>query len=165
MNRHFLEFWGKALLLAARSQKQMEELARWFQGGFEGFPDYTRIFMSAYGLDDAAADSPDFLTLWNKAEVDFRRSFKEYLSLMGMVTREDYAALERENAGLKEKLAEQEETIKRLRALAEEKGLGLEAATLEFQKLVEKQGDQFQKFIQGLGEAAQSAAPPEGEKT
>jgi BMFP domain-containing protein YqiC len=121
--------------------------------------------MSAYGLGDAAADNPDFLTLWKKAQEDFRRSFQEYLTLLGVVTREDYAALEQENAGLKEKLAEQEETIKRLRTLAEEKGLGLEAATLEFQKLVEKQGDQFQKLIQGLGEAAQSAAPPEGEKT
>lgn len=165
MNRHFLEFWGQALLLAARSQKQMEDLARWFQGGFKGFPDYTRIFMSAYGLGEAATDSPDFLTLWKKAEEDFRRSFQEYLSLMGVVTREDYAALEQENAGLREKVAEQEETIKRLRTLAEEKGLGLEAATLEFQKLVEKQADQFQKFIQGLGEAARPATPPEGEKT
>jgi hypothetical protein len=165
MNRHFLEFWGKALLLAAQSQKQMEDLAQWFQGGLGGFPDYTRIFMSAYGLGDAAADNPDFLTLWKKAQEDFRRSFQEYLSLLGVVTREDYALLEQENAGLKEKLAEQEETIKRLRTLVEEKGLGLEAATLEFQKLVEKQGDQFQKLIQGLGETAQSAAPPEGEKT
>jgi hypothetical protein len=37
MNRHFLEFWGKALLLAAQSQKQMEDLAQWFQGGLGDF--------------------------------------------------------------------------------------------------------------------------------
>ena len=38
-----------------------------------------------------------------------------------------------------------------LRLFAEEKGMGLEAATLEFQNIIEKQGEQFQKFIKGMG--------------
>jgi hypothetical protein len=80
---------------------------------------------------------------------------------MGVVPREEYAALARENEQLKEKVVEHEETIKHLRLLAEEKGLGLEATTLEFQQLIKKQGEQFQKFIQGLGEAVQ----PEENKT
>lgn len=153
MNRHFLEFWGKALLEAAKSQKQLEDLARWFQQGFLGFPDYTRLFKAAYGLDKTTEDSPDFFSLWKKAEQDFRDSFKDYLNLLGVVTREEYVALARENQELKEKVAEQEETIKLFRRLADEKGMGLEATTLEFQKLIQKQGEQFQKFIQGLGES------------
>jgi len=156
MNRQFLEFWGKALLLAAKSQKQLEDLGQWFQRGFWGFSDYTQLFKSSYGLGEAAEEDTDYLTLWKKAEEDFRRSFQDYLNLLGVVPREEYAALEQENGKLKEKMAEQEETIKRLRMLAEEKGLGLEATTVEFQRLIEKQGEQFQKFIQGLGEAGQS---------
>jgi uncharacterized coiled-coil protein SlyX len=70
-----------------------------------------------------------------------------------MVPREEYATLARQYEELKEKVAEQEETIKHLRLLLEEKGLGLEATTLEFQKLIKKQGEQFQKFFQNLGEA------------
>jgi hypothetical protein len=158
MNRHFLDFWGKALLEAARGQKQMEDLAHWFQRGFLGFQDYTEIFKAAYGLEVTAEDSPDFFTLWKKAEADFRESFKEYLNLLGVVPREDYDNLARENDRLKERVAEHEETIRNLRLLAEEKGLGLEATTLEFQKLIKKQGDQFQKFIQGLGESVQPKA-------
>lgn len=161
MNRQFLEFWGQALLLAAQSQKQLEDLGQWFQQGFWGFPDYTQLFKSSYGLGEAAEEDTDFLTLWKKAEEDFRRSFQDYLNLLGVVPREEYDALARENETLKEKVAEQEETIKRLRMLADEKGLGLEATTLEFQRLIEKQGEQFQKFIQGLGEAV----PSEGNKT
>lgn len=161
MNRHFLEFWGKALLEAAKSQKQLEDLAKWFQRGFLGFQDYTQLFKSSYGLDEVAEDGPDYLILWKKAEEDFRRSFQDYLNLLGVVSREEYAALARENEKLKEKVAEQEETIKHLRMLADEKGLGLEATSLEFQKLIKKQGEQFQKFIQGLGAAVQ----PEGNKT
>ena len=156
MNRHFLEFWGKALLETAKSQKQLEDLAKWFQQGFLGFQDYTQLFKASYGLDEMAEDTPDYLSMWKKAEDDFRRSFKDYLNLLGVVPREEYASLVRKYEDLKEKAAEQEQTIKQLRRLAEEKGLGLEATTLEFQKLIKKQGEQFQKFIQGLGESVQT---------
>ena len=127
MNRHFLEFWGKALLQAAQSQKQLEDLAKWCQRGFLGFQDYTQLFKATYGLDEMAESSPDYFTLWKKSEDDFRESFKEYLNLLGMVPREEYAALARKYEELKEKVAEQEETIKLLRMLLEEKGLGLAA--------------------------------------
>jgi BMFP domain-containing protein YqiC len=159
MNRHFLEFWGKALLQAAQSQKQWEDLARWVQGGFAGFPQFTRLFKTAYGLEEAPEDSPDFFALWKKAEQDFRRSFEDYLSLLGMVPREEYDSLKRQCADLQEKVEEQEELIQGLKALAEDKGMGLEAATLELQKLVQKQGDQFQEFIQGLGASLKPDQP------
>jgi len=153
MNRHFLEFWGKALLKAAESQKQLEDLARWCQRGFLGFQDYSQLFRAAYGLEEMAEETPDYFTLWEKAEADFRDSFKEYLNLLGVVPREEYVALARQYEELKAKLAEQEETIRLLRLLLEEKGMGMEATTLEFQKLIQKQGDQFQKFIKNLGES------------
>jgi BMFP domain-containing protein YqiC len=137
MNRHFLEFWGKALLEAAKSQKQLEDLAQWCQRGFLGFQDYTQLFKVAYGLNEVAKDTPDYFAMWKKAEEDFRESFKEYLNLLGMVPREEYAALARQYEELKEKVAE-----------------------LEFQRLIKKQGEQFQKFIKGLGESAKPEDPP-----
>lgn len=151
MDRHFLEFWGKAFLEAAKSQKHMEDLASWLQHGFWGFQDYTQFFKEAYGLDKAAEDSPDFLNLWKKAEENFRESFRDYFNLLGLVPREEYDTLAKRCQELEEKVAEQQETMKYLRLLAEEKGMGLEATTLEFQKLIQKQGEQFQKFIKSMG--------------
>jgi len=159
MNRHFLEFWGKALLQAAQSQKQLEDLAKWCQRGIFSFQDYSQLFKTSYGLDQVAEDSPDYFSIWNKAEENFQESFKEYLHIFGVVPREEYAALARQYEELQAKMAEQEETSKLLRRLLEEKGLGLEATSLEFQKLIEKQGEQFQKFIQGLGEAVKPEGP------
>ncbi len=153
MNRHFLEFWGRAFLQAAKSQKQLEDLASWFHRGFLGFQDYTLLFKTAYGLDDMSEDNPDYISLWKKAEEDFRDSFKDYLNLLGVVPREEYAALARRCEELEAKIAEQEENLKHLRLLAEDKGMGLEATTLEFQKLIKKQGEQFQKFIEGMGKS------------
>ncbi len=159
MNRHFLEFWGKALLEAAKSQKQLEDLSKWFQRGFLGFQGLTKLFKHSYGFDEVPEDSPDYFTVWKKAEDDFRNSFKDYLNLLGMVPREEYAALARKYVELKAKAADQEATIKHLRMLADEKGLGLEAMTLEFQELIKKQGEQFHKFLEGLGQSMK----PEGE--
>ena len=159
MNRHFLEFWGKALLQAAQSQKQLEDLAKWYQRGIFSFQDYSQLFKTSYGLDQVKEDSPDYFSIWNKAEENFKESFKEYLHIFGVVPREEYAALARQYEELQAKVAEQEETIKLQRLLLEEKGLGLEATSLEFQKLIEKQGEQFQKFIQGLGEVVKPEGP------
>ena len=158
MNRHFLEFWGKALLQAAQSQKQLEDLAKWCQRGIYSFQDYSQLFKTSYGLDQVEEDSPDFYTTWKKAEENFQESFREYLNIFGVVPREEYADLARQYEELQAKVAEQEETIKLLRLLLEEKGLGLAATSLEFQKLIEKQGEQFQKLIQGLGESVKPEA-------
>ena len=159
MNRHFLEFWGKALLQAAQSQKQLEDLAKWCQRGIFSFQDYTQIFKTSYGLDEVAEDNPDYFSIWNKAEENFQESFQEYLHIFGVVPREEYAELARRHEELQAKVAEQEETVKLLRLLLEEKGLGLAANSLEFQRLIEKQGEQFQKLIQGLGESAKPEGP------
>jgi hypothetical protein len=159
MNRHFLEFWGKALLQAAQSQKQLEDLAKWCQRGIFSFQDYSQLFKTSYGLDQVKEDSSDYFAIWNKAAENFQESFKEYLHIFGVVPREEYAELARRHEELQAKVAEQEETIKLQRLLLEEKGLGLEATSLEFQKLIEKQGEQFQKFIQGLGEAVKPEGP------
>ena len=78
---------------------------------------------------------------------------------MGWSPGKSTAALARQYEELQAKAAEQEETIKLLRLLLEEKGLGLAANSLELQKLIEKQGEQFQKFIQGLDEAVKSEKP------
>ena len=75
MDRHFLEFWGNLLLTAAKSQKQLEEMAKWIQQGFSGFEDLTAMFHKSYGLDRLTEGSSDYLKRWKKAEADFRKSY------------------------------------------------------------------------------------------
>jgi hypothetical protein len=153
MDRHFLEFWGKFLLNAAKSQKQMEDLTKWLHRGFYNLQDLTSLFQQAYGLEQVDQDSPDYLKLWDKAEENFRESFREYLNLLGGVPREEYQALAEKYENLKKKVAQQEETIKQLKKLLEEKGLGLAVANLEFQDLIKKQGEQFQELLKGFAAA------------
>jgi hypothetical protein len=152
MDRHFLEFWGKFLLKAAKSQKQLEDLSKWVQRGFFNLQDLTALFQQAYGLEHVDQNSPDYLKLWDKAEENFRESCREYLNLLGGVPREEYLALAEKYANLKKQAAEQEETIKQLKKLLEGKGMGLAVANREFQELIKKQGEQFQELLKGLAE-------------
>ncbi len=152
MDRQFLEFWGNFLLQVAKGQKQLEDLAKWSKRGFMNFGDFTPLFRQAYGLEQPQPDNPDYQEIWKKAEKDFRASFQDYMSLLGMIPREEYAELARKYEKLEEKLAEQEETIKQLRQLLSDKGLDSAVIALEFQKLMQKQGEQFQELMKDLGE-------------
>ncbi len=153
MDRHFLEFWGNFLLQVAKGQKQMEDLAKWSKRGFVNFGDFTTLFRQAYGLEEPEQERSDYQQIWKKAEKDFRESFQDYLSLLGVIPREEYVELARKYEKLEEKVAEQEETIKQLRQLLSDKGLDSAVIALEFQKLMQKQGEQFQELMKDFGEA------------
>lgn len=152
MDRHFLEFWGNFLLNAAKGQKHLEDLTKWLNQGFFNFQELTTLFQKAYGLDQLEQGSPDYLQAWKKAEEEFRKSLRDYLKLLEVVPRSEYLALAGKHEELEKKVAQQEETIKHLKMLLKGKGMGFDAAALEFQELIKSQGDQFQEVLKGLGE-------------
>ncbi len=150
MDKHFLEFWGNFLLNAAKGQQQLENITRWLRQGIESFQGMAEIFRQAYGLREVEPASPEDQDLWKQAEESFRDSFRTYLNLLGAVPREEYAELARRYEELQEKTAEQEETIRQLRLLLEDKGLDYLAVTLKFQELMKKQGQEVEKLLGNL---------------
>ena len=112
MDRQFLEFWGNFMLNAAKSQKQLEDLTAWMKGGLKGFEELSSLFQKIYGLGKVEQESPDGLKTWAAAQENFTQSYREYLTLLGVVPREEHLALVRKYEELKEKVASQEETIK-----------------------------------------------------
>ena len=153
MDRHFLEFWGNFLLQAAKGQKQLEDLAKWTKR----VSPIRRISPPCFARLTAWSKPSRTAPIINKSGKRPKRIFEtlssDYLSLLGVVPREEYAELARKYEELKEKVAEQEETIKLLRQLLSDKGLDYAVVTLEFQKLMEKQGEQFQELMKDVGEA------------
>jgi DNA repair exonuclease SbcCD ATPase subunit len=150
MDRQFLEFWGNYLLAAARGQKQLEDLNQWISQGFSGFEELTAMFQKFYGLKHPDRENTDSAKAWQSATSDFREAFKAYLNLMGVVSKDEYQALARKNAKLQEKVAEQADTIKRLRELLAEKGTYQGETVKVFQDLVKKQGDSFEKLMRNI---------------
>ena len=150
MDRQFLEFWGNYLLAAARGQKQLEDLNQWISQGFSGFEELTAMFQKFYSLKHPDRENTDSAKAWQSATSDFREAFKAYLNLMGVVSKDEYQALARKNAKLQEKVAEQADTIKRLRELLAEKGTYQGETVKVFQDLVKKQGDSFEKLMRNI---------------
>jgi tetratricopeptide (TPR) repeat protein len=153
VDRHFLEFWGNFLINAAKGQKQMEDMAKWMTQGLKGFEDLTAMFRKFYELDRIPESAPDYVKTWEKAAKDFQKSFEHYLKLLGVVPRHEHLELVKKYEALKEEVAEQEETIKHLRMLVVAKGADLGKIVKGYQDLVEKQTDQFQRLMEGLGDS------------
>ncbi len=154
MDKHFLEFWGNFLINTAKEQKRMEDLSKWMQQGFKfkGFDDLTEMFRKFYGLEHMEKDTPAYMESWEKASENFLESFKDYLELMGMVPKDEHLALVKKYEELKEKVAGQEETIKSLRLLLEEKRAESQKELVQgFQDLIEKQSKQFQETMETFG--------------
>jgi hypothetical protein len=149
MDKNFLEFWGHLLLNAAKGQKQLEEMAKWMQQGFSGFEQLSAMFRKCYGLE---AKSGDDASMRLKAEADFQKSFRDYLSLFGVVPREEHLALVKKYEELRQKVAAQEETIKHLRMLLEEKGFDQSKVISGIQELMLEQGDQFRKLMESFSD-------------
>jgi hypothetical protein len=154
MDTQFLEFWGNFLLNAAKSQKQLEDMTEWMRGGFTGFDELTSLFRKVYGLEKTEQGSPDFLKIWAGAHENFTQSFKDYLTLLNVVPREEVLALARKCEELKEKVQSQEETIKHLRMLLSAAGKEeFQGLAGQLEGLVQKQGEQFQKLLDSFSQA------------
>jgi len=148
MDRHFLEFWGNFLINAAKGQKQLEDISKWMQQGFEGFDELTGMFKKFYGLEHMEKNTPAYMETWKKASENFQKSFKDYLRLMGVVSKDEHLTLVKKYEELKEKVAAQEETINNLRMLLEEKKVETQGELVQgFQEIIEKQSEQFQETM------------------
>jgi hypothetical protein len=152
MDRNFLEFWGNLFINAAKQQKQLEDLAKWMQQGFKGFDDLTAMFNKFYGLEPLKKDTPAYKESWEAASENFLNSFKNYLDLMGMVPKNEHLELVKKYEELKEKVADQEETISHLRMLLEQRKAESQDELVQgFQDLIDKQSKQFQQTMETFG--------------
>jgi hypothetical protein len=164
MDKQFLEFWGNYFINAAKGQKQLEDMAQWMGQGLKGFEYLTTLFRKSYGLDRLNEASPDYFKLWKKAEADYRESFKSYLSLFGVVPKDEHLALVKKYEELKEKAASQEETIKHLRMLMAEKVVDQGEAIKGFQDLMSQQTAQFRELTNSFAKAFKTGKPAKASK-
>jgi len=150
MDRHFLEFWGNYLLSVARGQKQLEDISRWIDQGFKSTDEMTTMFKNYYGLDDYDRGNPENTTAWEKATVEFKKSFVDTFRIMGWVSNEEHQALEEENRALKNRITEQDQTIQRLKSLLSQPVIDQNQTLNVLQDLIQKQGEEFQRLMTNL---------------
>jgi hypothetical protein len=159
MDRNFLEFWGNFLINAAKSQDRLEDMAKWMAQGFKGFEELSGMFRKFYGLDGVDENTTQYVKQWQEAAVQFQESFKDYLGLMGVVSKEDHLSLVKKYEDLKARFGDQEETIKHLRMLLDQRGSSDETVSRIFQDLMSKQADDFQNLMKKLQKFTANESP------
>ena len=150
MDRNFFEFWGQLFTNLAKGQKQIEDFRKWFGQGLVGYESLNAMFRKAYNMDMVEEGSPDYTEFWKKSVETFQKSFRESLALMEVVPKKEYEALAHKCAALEKTVAEQEETIRSLKRLLSEEGLGSPAALDDLQDLMKKQHNQFQDLVKNM---------------
>jgi hypothetical protein len=150
MNKDFLEFWGNFLLQAAKGQRRFEEAMKWVQLGTESI-EAQRDFWSSFGaVKKEIENKPDTVEMWEKSLEDFRKSFREFVKLYGMVPMDEYQVLLKKNEALEKKLAEQKRLPPKVRS-AGKKGLDVQREIEKgLQELIQKQGEQFKELMESI---------------
>jgi hypothetical protein len=157
MDSDFLELWGNLLLSAAKGQRQIEEINKWVSQGLKGFDDLSNMVLSFYGVENKDEDAPLDRDTWAKVRKGFLGSYYEYIKQMGMVPEAEYQALCAKYKELEKKSTEQEETIAYLKNLLRDKLIDPTKTVENFQGLINKQSERFQKLMQGLNKAMSGA--------
>jgi len=148
----YLEFLGNLFLSAAKSQKQMEDLFKLSRQGFKGFEEMSTMFRKFYGLENIEKDTPEYIRSWRNAGEEFQKAFREYLTMVGVVPKEDYISLVEKYEQLKKKVAGQDETIRHLQTLLRDKNVDQGETVKVFQDLVTKQSEQFMEMMNAVGQ-------------
>ncbi len=152
MDTQALELWGNTFLNAARGQKLMEEYSRMMTEGLGSFQDMFGMFHKWWGIDFLFQEIPGYFTAYLKAAEDFQKMFMGGIfslmsNPMGFSSPGSYQALLRDYEELREKTQRQEEDIRRLRAILDEKLSAQGEGITAFQNLMKNQAQQFQDMM------------------
>lgn len=113
----------------------------------------SEMFRSVYGLDKLSEQSSEYNVMAKRAIQDFQESFQEYLTSMGYVTKEEHIKLIEKYERLKEKCSDQEETIKHLKMLMDNKGTDHRGDVIKsLQSIIKDQTNFFQKMMSDMGQ-------------
>lgn len=171
MNSHFLELLGHFLIQAAKNQQFLEQFipgaskaqdkdwdfSKWVQYCYQNLSYFQSFFPKSAGMDQMSENSKQTQQLWQEGLNNFYKQWEEFAQIMGLVPQQEYNRLAQENEQLKERIHEQEQTIKRLHSLLEQKGIfDLNQLSDEFGRLLHEQNEQFKKFMQAFDQTCKA---------
>lgn len=151
MDHKFLEFYGRYLLNAAQTQKQIEKMSDWINKDFKGFEGMEEIFKICYGIPGSQKDSSHGNEKFKEAMDAFQSSFANYVKQMGWVMAKEHDDLKIEHEKLQKKVEEQQKIIEQLsQMLGIRKDMGYDEFFQQIQTLGKKQANQFKDLMQAF---------------
>lgn len=121
--------------------------------GFAGASELDELFRRCYGLTTPGADDNQKAQMWRDAIEDFQQTLAQLAKQWGWVSQTEYQKVLDRCAALEKQVQQQQATIKDLRALMEEKGLGYGELFQHLKSSLREQRDQFQALMENIQEA------------
>ncbi|MCU0598303.1 MAG: hypothetical protein MUE70_03470 [Desulfobacterales bacterium] len=147
MDINFLKLWSDAIRQSTPMQTLGDEISRWMKGDIRESDELYALFRKYYGLEQGADVFKDYENQLKGLAGNFQTSFKELLSILGVVPKSEYDNLLEQYDALKKKVAGLEEALKAL-----EKKLGgspqnQAKAPGVFDEMIKTQTEQFQNIM------------------
>lgn len=128
-------------------------MTAWMKQGFGGAKELNELFRQCYGLSPPKADDTQATQMWQKAIKDFQQSSAQLAKQWGWVSQTEHQEVLDRCALLEKQVQEQQVTIKALRNLLEEKGLGHTELFQHLNKALKEQTEQFHALMESIHES------------
>ena|GEM_PF-2026748 len=147
MDEKMFRFWSDFFRQAAEGQARVDEIRHWMESGMRATGEIREWFQkwieqTGFPGDAAVKPMEEFMA-------EFNRAIQPFIINFGMVPKTVYLELEEKYNALKQRAAEQEETIRRLRRMVADKEIGGGAEEGDrFAELLAAQQQQFRQWME-----------------
>jgi hypothetical protein len=156
MDKNMLEFWGRALLNAARSQQQLEDMNKIIGQDIGADNPFMKSFFKVFGCQNQEKiDGEDIIELTKKSSDAYKEFFKAFLTIFDIVSKDEHIILVKENEDLKAKIAELEKIIISYKNLSGKDNFDQEQIVGNLAKIMKNQTQQFQDLMKQLNQPYQ----------
>ena len=129
------------------NQSAADELGRWMKGDIKESDELYSLFRKYYGMGQGTGALKDYESQFKETMKNFQASFKEFLPILGVVSKAEYDHLHRQFEELKEKAAGLEKEVESLRKRLSGNPEDPAETAQAFDQIIKTQTDQFQKLM------------------
>jgi len=159
MDLQFMKFWTDAIKQSAAVQTLSDEVSRWMKGEIKETDELYALFRKYYGLEQGSAVFADYETQLKEMAGNFQKSFKEFLSVMGVIPKSEYDLLHEQYEELKKKVMGLEKTLKDLEKQISGNAADQPKNAGALDEMIKAQTDQFQKIMTAFAEISGITSP------
>jgi hypothetical protein len=154
MDKNMLEFLGRALLNAAHSQQQLEDMSKIIGQNIGADNPFMKSFFKAFGWQNPEKmNTEDIIDFTKKTSDAYKEFIKAYLTMFDVVSsKEEHLNLIKENEDLKAKIAELEKVINSYKKLSDKDSFDPEKIVDNLTLIMKNQTQQFQELMKQLNQ-------------
>ncbi len=154
MDKNILEFLGRALLNAAQSQQQLEDMNRIIGHTIGTDNPFMQPFLKAFGWQNKEKKNDENTAEFaKKSSEGYKEFFKVYWAMFDIVPREEYLSLKKENDDLKLKIATLETNTKTDKKILDKDNYAPEQIIDDLTVIMKNQTQQFQELMKQLNQS------------